>query len=52
MTKMSYVLSKSEWDIEKKREMMQTNLVGEITVLNLETTKEKTKQSELELIQV
>ena len=52
LTKLSYVLSKDEWDIEKKREMMQTNLVGEITVLNLETTKEKTKQSELELIQV
>ncbi|XP_033216963.1 L-asparaginase 1-like isoform X2 [Belonocnema kinseyi] len=31
LTKLSYVLSKKEWDTEKKREMMQTNLRGELT---------------------
>ena len=31
LTKLSYVLSKPEWDIETKRTMMQTNLRGELT---------------------
>lgn len=31
LTKLSYVLSK-DWDIEKKRQMMQESLRGEITV--------------------
>ncbi|KAK2583653.1 hypothetical protein KPH14_009588 [Odynerus spinipes] len=31
LTKLAYVLSKNEWDIEKKRQMMQTNLRGELT---------------------
>jgi lysophospholipase len=31
LTKLAYVLSKSEWDIETKRQMMQTNLRGELT---------------------
>lgn len=33
LTKLSYVLSKSQWNLAKKREMMQTNLVGEMTVM-------------------
>ena len=33
LTKLSYVLSKDEWDIDYKREMMKTNLRGEMTVL-------------------
>lgn len=31
LTKLAYVLSKREWDIETKRQMMQTNLRGELT---------------------
>ncbi|KAJ9597265.1 hypothetical protein L9F63_011869 [Diploptera punctata] len=31
LTKLSYVLSKTEWDIETKRKMMQQNLRGELT---------------------
>lgn len=31
LTKLAYVLSKNDWDIEKKRKMMQTNLRGELT---------------------
>lgn len=31
LTKLSYVLSKTDWDITKKREMMETNLRGELT---------------------
>lgn len=31
LTKLSYVLSKKEWDTETKRIMMQTNLRGELT---------------------
>jgi len=31
LTKLAYVLSKSEWDVETKRQMMQTNLRGELT---------------------
>ncbi|XP_053984145.1 L-asparaginase 1 [Hylaeus volcanicus] len=31
LTKLSYVLSKKEWDTEMKRQMMQTNLCGELT---------------------
>lgn len=31
LTKLSYVLSKYDWDINKKREMMETNLRGELT---------------------
>ena len=33
LTKLSYVLSKTRWTLEKKRQMMMTNLVGEMTVL-------------------
>jgi lysophospholipase len=33
LTKLSYVLSKDEWDIDYKRQMMKTNLRGEMTVL-------------------
>ncbi|EFN66941.1 L-asparaginase [Camponotus floridanus] len=32
LTKLAYVLSKHEWDTETKRQMMQTNLRGELTV--------------------
>ena len=31
LTKLSYVLSKKEWNTDKKRSMMQTNLRGELT---------------------
>ncbi|KAG7200195.1 hypothetical protein KM043_000627 [Ampulex compressa] len=31
LTKLAYVLSKREWDTETKRQMMQTNLRGELT---------------------
>lgn len=31
LTKLAYVLSKKEWDRETKRQMMQTNLRGELT---------------------
>ncbi|XP_059474884.1 L-asparaginase 1 [Neocloeon triangulifer] len=32
LTKLAYVLSKSEWDVETKRQMMQSCLRGELTV--------------------
>ncbi|XP_076318720.1 L-asparaginase-like [Tachypleus tridentatus] len=32
LTKLSYVLSKTEWSLQTKRKMMQTNLRGELTV--------------------
>ncbi|XP_035224089.1 L-asparaginase-like isoform X2 [Stegodyphus dumicola] len=32
LTKLSYVLSKTEWSIQTKRTMMKTNLRGELTV--------------------
>ena len=32
LTKLSYVLSKKEWDLETKRQMMMTNLRGELTL--------------------
>lgn len=31
LTKLSYVLSKSDWNLHQKREMMETNLRGELT---------------------
>lgn len=31
LTKLAYVLSKREWDTETKRQMMETNLRGELT---------------------
>ena len=30
LTKLSYVLAKDDWDLEKKIKMMQTNIVGTI----------------------
>ncbi len=33
LTKLSYVLSKSEWSLEEKRQKMMTNTNGEMTVL-------------------
>ena len=35
LTKLSYVLSKEEWDLAKRRKMIQTNLVGEMSVLDV-----------------
>jgi len=32
LTKLSYVLSKDDWDLDTKRQMMLTNLRGELTV--------------------
>ncbi len=34
LTKLSYVLSKDGLSLEQKRKMMETNLVGEMTILN------------------
>lgn len=54
LTKLSYVLSKDEWSLEEKREKMQTNLAGEITVLDLKSKKarnDKVFMNELEIIQ-
>lgn len=34
LTKLAYVLAKDEWDIDTKRQMMQTNIAGEMTVMN------------------
>ncbi len=31
LTKLSYVLGRSDWDLEKKREMIQSSLKGELT---------------------
>ncbi|XP_013781147.1 L-asparaginase-like [Limulus polyphemus] len=33
LTKLSYILSKSQWSFETKRKMMETNLRGELTVV-------------------
>ena len=30
LTKLSYVLAKDDWDLEKKIKMMQTNIVGKV----------------------
>lgn len=44
LTKLSYVLSKSEWSLQTKRAMMQTNLRGELTVAK------EVKMEDLDLI--
>lgn len=36
LTKLAYVLSKSEWDVNTKRQMMQSCLRGELTVPRLQ----------------
>ena len=41
LTKLSYVLSKEEWDLAMRRKMLQTNLVGEMTVLDLSKKRNK-----------
>ncbi|EFN78526.1 L-asparaginase [Harpegnathos saltator] len=40
LTKLAYVLSKSEWDTETKRLMMETNLRGELTSGRLPNTRD------------
>ena len=45
LTKLSYVLSKEKWDLETKRKMMETNLVGEMTVLNFKSHSKSFLQS-------
>ena len=35
LTKLSYVLAKSDWDLSKKYKMMETNIVGEMTILQV-----------------
>jgi len=35
LTKLSYVLAKDQLDLEQKRKLMETNLVGEMTILNV-----------------
>ena len=40
LTKLSYVLSKDEWDLETKRQMMMTNLRGELTLPHTTLVKE------------
>ena len=51
LTKLAYVLSKDEWDIDYKRQMMKTNLRGEMTVLNFQDKHSKTemKSDDVEL---
>ena len=44
LTKLSYVLSKDEWDIDYKRKMMQTNLRGEMTILKKASDKRLEKR--------
>ncbi len=34
LTKLSYVLSKQEWDLKVRRRKMETNLMGEMTILH------------------
>ncbi|XP_063987871.1 L-asparaginase 1 isoform X2 [Diachasmimorpha longicaudata] len=41
LTKLSYVLSKTEWDIDKKRKMMETNLRGELTTCERVTFQDR-----------
>ena len=36
LTKLCYVLSKDEWDLNTRRKMIQTNLAGEMTVLDIQ----------------
>jgi lysophospholipase len=59
LSKLSYVLAKKEWDTEKKRVMMQTNIAGEVTVLGKKDRRgalsnknqDDVDQGEMELIQ-
>ena len=48
LTKMSYVLSRDEWDIDMKRKMMQTNIAGEMTVINFKEEKAKPLKGDIE----
>ena len=41
LTKLAYVLSKDEWDIDTKRQMMNTNIAGEMTVLKFKEDESK-----------
>ena len=41
LTKLSYILSKDEWDIDYKMQMMKTNLRGEMTVLKFKDEESK-----------
>lgn len=41
MTKLSYVLSKEDWDLDKRRKIMETNLVGEMNVLHFKRDGQK-----------
>jgi L-asparaginase/Glu-tRNA(Gln) amidotransferase subunit D len=43
LTKMSYVLSKEDLSLDQKRKMMETNLVGEMTVLSLTGSEKSSK---------
>ena len=51
LTKLSYVLSKDEWDIDFKRQMIKTNLRGEMTVLKFqdEHSKKEMKNDDEEM---
>jgi lysophospholipase len=40
LTKLSYVFSKDEWDLDTKRQMMMTNLRGELTLPHTTLVKE------------
>ena len=40
VTKLSYVIGKTEWDLPKKREMMQQNIRGEMTISNISVLEE------------
>ena len=41
LVKLSYVLSKEGLDFKGKRRMMESNLVGEMTILNFKDSKQK-----------
>ncbi|XP_066993710.2 L-asparaginase 1 [Anabrus simplex] len=45
LTKLSYVLSKSDWDLDMKRKMMRSNLRGELT-----TSSQVTQVKEWDLV--
>ena len=48
LTKLSYVLGKKDWDMAKRIKMMETNIVGKVTLcLNLISNLDKNIKSRL-----
>ena len=52
LTKLSYVLSKTELSFEEKRKLMETNLVGEMTVIKLEKSSDLRHTLSLESLSI